>query len=162
MLKFLVSLSTVAGFASFTENLNSNNYFSQQVYSQPQSVIGVTASINIFDGFATKSKIERAQLALKQLQLQRADVERGITLQVINARISYLNEKRRLENQNKTLELAQRIYDTAQKKYKAGVGSSLEIISAQTDLYTAQQNVRTAQYNIIAAFKSIQKALGIN
>lgn len=151
---------TVAGFASYTENLNSNNYFTQTVYSQPQSVVGLTANINLWDGYATKSKIERAALVLKQLQYSKFDLERGITLQVINARIAYSNAKRNLENQEKNLALAQRIYDTTQKKYKAGVGSSLEITSAQTDLFTAQQNIRQAQFDIIVNYKSIQKALG--
>ena len=155
-------MPTVAGFASFTENLNSNNYFTQQVYSQPQSVIGVTASINLWDGFATKTKIERASLALKQLQLQKADFERGITLQVMNARLAYINAVKRLENQNKNLALAERIFDTTNKKYKGGVGSTLEITTAEQQLYTAQQNVRQAQYDIIVTYKSIQKALGSN
>ena len=119
-------------------------------------------SINIFDGFATKTKIERASLALKQLQLQKADVERGITLQVMNARIAYINSVKRLENQNKNLILAERIFDTTNKKYKGGVGSTLEITTAEQQLYTAQQNVRQAQYDIIVTYKSIQKALGSN
>ncbi len=152
---------TVAGFASFTENINSNNYFSQTVYYQPQSVVGVTASINIWDGYATKSKIERAQLTLKKIQLGKADLERGITLSVINARIAYLNAKRKLDNQQKSLALAERIYDTTQKKYKNGVGSSLEVSNAERELYAAQQNVRQAQSDIISTYKSIQKALGL-
>lgn len=153
---------TVAGYVSFTENLNSNNYFTQTVYNQPQSVLGLTANVTLWDGYATRSKIERASLALKQLQYGKSDLERAITLQVINARVGYTNAQRRLDNQQKSLTLAERIYDTTQKKYKNGIGSSLEVATAERDLYAAQQNVRQAQSDIITAYKSIQKALGTN
>lgn len=153
---------TVAGFVSFTENLNSNNYFTQTVYNQPQSVLGLTANVTLWDGYATKSKIERASLALKQLQYGKSDLERAITLQVINSRVAYTNAQRKLDNQQKSLTLAERIYDTTQKKYKNGIGSSLEVATAERDLYAAQQNVRQAQSDIISAYKSIQKSLGTN
>ncbi len=151
---------TVAGFASFTENLQTDNFFSKPVSSLPTGVIGFSAKVNIWDSNIRKTKIERAKLALEQLRFQKSDFERAVTLQVLNARISYTNAQRRLESQKKNEALAERIHTTTQTKYKNGIGSSLEITTAEQQLYAAQQNVRQAQFDLLSAQKALQKALG--
>jgi outer membrane protein TolC len=151
---------TVAGFTSLTENIQANNLFKDKWNFLPTGVLGFTASINIWDSGQRKAKVERAQLALMNLKLQRNDVERGMTLQVMNARIAYINAQKRLESQQKNLDLAQRIYNTTQVKYKNGVGSSLETSTAEQQLYQSQFNVRQAQYDLIVAQRTLQTALG--
>ena len=155
-------LPTVVGFANWTGNYNSNNYFSksEDKYWLPQGLFGVKASISIWDSNEKKHKIERAKIALAQTQLQKADFERAIILQVLNARIAYTNAQRRVESQQKNLALAERIFNTTQVKYKNGIGSSLEITTAEQQLYQAQQNVRQAQFDLLSAQKGLQKALG--
>ena len=155
-------LPTVVGFANWTANLNSNNYFSktEDTYWLPQGLVGVKATMNIWDSNEKKHKIERAKIALAQIQLQKSDFQRAITLQVMNARISYTNAQRRVEAQQKNLALADRIFNTTQIKYKNGIGSSLEITTAEQQLYQAQQNVRQAQFDLLTAQKALQKALG--
>lgn len=151
---------TVAGFTSLTENVQANNLFKDKWNSLPSGVLGFKASINIWDSGQRKAKVERAQLVLMNLKLQRNDVERGMTLQVMNARIAYTTAQKRLESQQKNLALAERIYSTTQVKYKNGVGSSLETSTAEQQLYQSQFNVRSAQYDLIVAQKALQIALG--
>ncbi len=151
---------TVAGFTSLTENVQANNLFTQKWNFLPSGVLGFKASINIWDSGQRKAKVERAQLALMNLKLQRNDVERGMTLQVMNARITYVNAQKRFESQQKNLALAERIYNTTQIKYKNGVGSSLETSTAEQQLYQSQFNVRSAQYDLIVAQRTLQTALG--
>ena len=151
---------TIAGFASFTENLQSDNYFSKPISSLPTGVVGFSAKVNIWDSNQRKSKVERAKIVLEQLKNQKSDFERAVTLQVLNARISYTNAQRRLEAQKKNETLAERIHTTTQTKYKNGIGSSLEITTAEQQLYQAQQNVRQAQFDLLSAQKALQKALG--
>jgi outer membrane protein len=151
---------TVAGFTSLTENIQANNLFRDKWNFLPTGVLGFKASINLWDSGQRKAKVERAQLVLMNLKLQRNDVERGMTLQVLNARIAYTNAQKRLESQQRNLALADRIYKTTQTKYKNGVGSSLETSTAEQQLYTSQFNVRSAQYDLIVAQKTLQIALG--
>ena len=155
-------LPTLVGFANWTGNYNSDNYFSKSKdkYWLPQGLVGFKATMNIWDSNEKKHKIERAKIALAKAQLQKADFERAVTLQVLNARISYTNAQRRLESQKKNEALAERIHTTTQTKYKNGIGSSLEITTAEQQLYQAQQNVRQAQFDLLTAQKSLQKALG--
>ncbi len=151
---------TVAGFTSLSENVQANNLFKDKWNFLPSGVLGFKASINIWDSGQRKAKVERAQLALMNLKLQRNDVERGMTLQVMNARITYVNAQKRFESQQKNVALAERIYNTTQIKYKNGVGSSLETSTAEQQLYQSQFNVRSAQYDLIVAQRTLQTALG--
>jgi outer membrane protein len=151
---------TVVGFTSLTENVQTNNLVTEKWNFLPSGVLGFKASINIWDSGQRKAKVERAQLALMNLKLQRNDVERGMTLQVMNARIAYSTAQKRLESQQKNLALAERIYTTTQTKYKNGVGSSLETSTAEQQLYQSQFNVRSAQYDLIVAQKALETALG--
>jgi outer membrane protein len=151
---------TIVGFASLTENVQTNNLVTQKWNFLPSGVVGFKASINIWDSGQRKAKVERAQMTLMNLKLQRNDVERGMTLQVMNARIAYVTAQKRLESQQKNLALAERIYATTQTKYKNGVGSSLETSTAEQQLYQSQFNVRSAQYDLIVAQKTLETALG--
>ncbi|MBL7814087.1 MAG: TolC family protein [Saprospiraceae bacterium] len=155
-------LPTVVGFANWTANLNSDNYFSKDkdTYWLPQGLVGFKASMSLWDNNEKKHKIERAKIALAQIQNQKSDFERAVTLQVMNARIAYFNAQRRVESQQKNLALAERIHKTTETKFKNGIGSSLEITTAEQQLYQAQQNVRQAQFDLLTAQKALQKALG--
>lgn len=155
-------LPTVAAFTSLTANLNSDNYFSKdkETFFLPQGLVGIKASMTIWDNNEKKHKIQRAKIALEQLRLQKSDFERLVTMQVLNARIALQNAQTRLNSQQKNLTLAEKIYNTTRIKYKEGVGSSLEISTSEQQLYQAQQNVRQAQYDLLIAQQALRKALG--
>jgi outer membrane protein len=154
-------LPTVAAYASLQENLTGNNFFKKDGANfLPSSVIGIKATYNIWDNREKRYKIQRAQLALEQLKLQKEDLERAIQLQNLNARIQIQTAQKRVASQQKNIALAERIYKTTQTKYKEGLGSSLEIVVAEQQLYQSQQNLRQAQYDLLVAQKSLQKALG--
>jgi outer membrane protein TolC len=154
-------LPTVSAYANLQANLIGNNYFKKDGASfLPSSVIGIKATYNIWDNREKQYKIQRAQLVLEQLKLQKNDLERAIQLQNLNARIQIQTAQKRVASQQKNIALAERIYKTTQTKYKEGLGSSLEIVVAEQQLYQSQQNLRQAQYDLLIAQKALQKALG--
>lgn len=126
----------------------------------PTAILGVQVSIPIFDGYRKRSNIQMARLDTELSKIQQQDLERAITLEVQNARSSYLAAKERLDSQDKNINLAQKIYDTAQIKYKEGVGSSLELTQAEQSLFQTQQNYIQAQYEVLTAVMTLRKALG--
>lgn len=153
-------LPTVVAFASWQESVVSNNYFTEEVLRLPTGVVGFKVTYNIWDSKEKYYKTERAKLAVRQLELQKADLERGIQLQVASAKIAITNAQKRVASQQKNLDLAQRIYKTTQTKYREGVGSSFEMVSAEQQVYMSQQNMRQAQYDLLVAQRNFLKALG--
>jgi outer membrane protein len=126
----------------------------------PTTIVGAQLNVPIFDGLAKKARVQRSKLDLEIVRNQRADLERAISLEVQNARTSYLNAKQRLDNQARSLQLAEKIYQTTQTKYREGVGSSIEISQAEQSLYQTQQLHIQTLYDLVQAKIGLDKALG--
>jgi outer membrane protein len=155
------TLPTVAAFANYQYGIQGNNLFkADEHFWLPQGVVGAKVSMPIWGGNGNKFAMQRAVIASEMNKNQKMELERGITLQVANARVFYKNATIRVESQKKNLALAERIYNTTKIKYKEGVGSSIEIIQAETALYQTQQNLIQAQYDVLKAKLDLDKALG--
>lgn len=128
----------------------------------PTVVLGLSASIPIYDFGGRSARVERAKLATQKVINQRNDVERSIQLEVLNARATFTANNNRLAVTNSNLELAQRIYDATQIKYREGVGSSLEVVQAEQALYESQANYLNALYETLVAKEDLFLALGRN
>ncbi|MCX8210613.1 MAG: TolC family protein [Lewinella sp.] len=126
----------------------------------PTALVGLQASIPIYDFGGRSARVERAKLATQKVINQRNDVQRGIQLEVLNARATFTANNDRLGVTKENLALAQRIYDTTQIKYREGVGSSVEIVQAEQALYESQANFLNALYETLVAKESLFLALG--
>ncbi len=126
----------------------------------PGFFVGGGINVPLFDGFQRKAQIQRAQIDLELAKIQKSDLERGISLEVQNARIDYSNAQGRVQTQKRTVDLAQKIYNTTQIKYKEGVGTSLELTTAEYELYEAQRNHNQALYDLLVSKANLDKALG--
>jgi outer membrane protein len=153
---YLPSLSAIG---SYQQSAQGNNLFNNPVWV-PSSVVGLQLNVPIFDGFEKRAKVNRAKLDLEEAQNQKSQLIEAITLEVSNARTSYISALQRLENQRKNMDLAEKIYNTTQIKYKEGIGSSLEITQAEQSLYETQQNYIQARYDLLVAKRALDKALG--
>ena len=126
----------------------------------PTALVGLQASIPIYDFGGRSARVERAKLATQKVINQRNDVQRGIQLEVLNARATFTANNDRLGVTKENLALAQRIYDTTQIKYREGVGSSVEIVQAEQALYESQANFLNALYETLVAKENLFLALG--
>ncbi|GJM34420.1 MAG: transporter [Saprospiraceae bacterium] len=151
-------LPTLRAYGAYQYQYQGNN--SSDGFWAPAAYVGLKLNVPIFDGLNKKAKIQRARLDLEKTINQKAELERGIDLEVQNARITYLGARERLASQQENLALAERIYETTQIKYREGVGSSLEVNQAEQSLYTSQSNYMQSLYDLISAQIGLDKALG--
>jgi len=154
-------LPSLVGFANYSQQLQRNDLFDKN--ENPWftvSNIGASLQVPIFDGLDKKAKMQRARIELDKTAIQKRDFERGVTLEVQNAKIAFLNANQTVETTRKSLDLAQQIYDITQIKYKEGVGSSIEVAQAERELYTAQSANMNALFDLLVAKTDLDKALG--
>ncbi len=152
-------LPSLAAFGSYQQSAQGNNLFDNPVWV-PSAIVGLQLNVPIFDGFDKRAKINRAKLDLEEAINQQNQIKQAISLEITNARTSYINALQRLDSQGKNLKLAEKIYNTTKIKYKEGVGSSLEITQAEQSLYETQQNYIQARYDLLVAKRALDKALG--
>lgn len=148
--------ASVSGQYQFQGNSFSDGFWA------PTIVLGLNASIPIYDFGGRKARVERAELATQKVVNQRNDAQRSIQLEVLNARATFTANNDRLAVTKGNLELAQRIYDVTQVKYREGVGSSIEIVQAEQALYESQANFLNALYETLVAKEDLFLALGRN
>lgn len=154
-------LPNLTAFFTHQQQLQRNDLFDgDEPGFFPTTIVGATLNVPIFDGLDKAAKIKRARIDVAKFKLQLTDLERGIQLEVINARANYINAKERLENQDENLALAERILETTRIKYREGVGSSLEMTQAEQELYQTQANRLNALYDLVLAKAALDKALG--
>jgi len=154
-------LPSLSAFAVHQQVLQRNDLFdgnSPGFY--PTTILGLKLNVPIFDGLEKAAKIKKSKIDVEKFKLQLTDLNRGIQLEVVNARAVYNNAKMRLDNQDKNLTLAERILETTKTKYRAGVGSSLEMTQAEQELYRTQANRLNALYELVVAKADLDKALG--
>lgn len=152
-------MPTLAGFFQYQPGWQGAFGNDTRWFFIPSAIVGVSLSINLWDGGASRARYERAMISYQTVEAQREMLEQAMTLEVESARRQLLNAAERIQNQQKNLDLARRVYETTQTKYKAGVGSSFELISAEQQLYSAQQALMQAQFDLLKAKVALKSAL---
>lgn len=124
------------------------------------SVVGVTFSWPIFDGWATKAKVEQAIVDLKTTQLTKEKTINDIALELKNAYLSLKNAIAKIDS----TEYDTKVYDdnlrTLTDKYKQGIASLLDINDANLKYEVSIFNKKQAIYDYIIAKSSFDKATG--
>ena len=124
------------------------------------SYIGLQMKVPIFNGFALKSRIQKAKLELQKTQNQTEALKINIDAEVENAKNNFIAAIASMDFQKKNMALAEKVYGQTKKKYEIGTGSATEINTAQLDLKTAQTNYITALSEAIIAKIDFLKATG--
>ena len=121
-----------AGFAR-VQNTNGFNY-------------GLTATINIFNGF-NQNRIERnAKIGIKNAALNYKQTQLNVEAQINNLYISYLSGLDLMKLGASNVTIAKRNLDISLDKYKLGNITPLEIREAQRNYLDAESKFFAAQY----------------
>jgi len=133
---------------------NGNNWFGS-------SLIGVSLSVPIFDGFSKASRIQKNRVQLNQLENQRTYLQESFKSELYMAKANLRNDLQVLTVQEENLQLAKEVFEIARIKYNEGVGSNLEVVEADASLIAAEINYLGALYDGLISKVNLEKALGI-
>ncbi|MEO8820331.1 MAG: TolC family protein [Ginsengibacter sp.] len=154
---FLPNLSAFGNY-----NLNYlNNKFSK-LYSQtyPNSFIGLTLTLPIFQGGKRIQEIKQAQFEITQANNDIRSYENQINSEYENALATYKSNLYNYYSLKENLSLASEVYDVIQLQYRSGVKAYLDVITAESDLRTAQINYYNALYQVLSSKIDVMQSLG--
>ena len=121
---------------------------------------GLSLRWTIFDGLATKAKIQKAKIDEMRYKSQLENFERSMKLEIRQANTSLRNAMLELENQERNLKLAKEVFRVSNLKYQEGLGSNLEVVDAQSSLNQAQINYTDAMIQAYIATVDLDRAQG--
>ena len=125
------------------------------------SLIGVSMSVPIFDGFAKAARIQKNRVQINQLENQRLFLKESFKSELFTAKANLKNDLSILEVQEENLKLAQEVFQIARIKYNEGIGSNLEVVEADASLIEAEINYLGALYDGLISKVNLEKALGL-
>ncbi|MBW4891156.1 TolC family protein [Mucilaginibacter sp. HMF5004] len=134
---------TPAGFTS-QQNTHGFNY-------------GLTASINIFNGFNQSRKEANAKLQIDNANINSSKTKQNIEAQINDLYISYVSGLELMKIDLSNVSIAKQNLDISLEKYKLGNITPLEIREAQRNYINAQSMYYQAQYQAKTAEISLKE-----
>ena len=117
-------------------------------------------NLPIFTGGRIHAEIVNADLEIKKLRQQQADLRNEIALDVKTALINLRSARNEVEVANLGVKLATDEVDQARDRFKAGVANNIEVISAQDSLARANDNQIAALFRFNQARADFARAVG--
>jgi outer membrane protein TolC len=116
---------------------------------------GLQFSLPIFDGLRRSGKLSEQQAIASQLDVQRKELERTVTVEVRSALLDMSVSREQVDAARGRLGLAQQEYSQAQERFRAGVAGNADVVAAALSLNAARNQVIDA----ITAYQSARVGL---
>lgn len=158
--QYLPKLNASFGYGWNTASAESAQLFRARRWLN-NGVLGISASIPVFDGFLKSNKIQQNKIQIKQIEGQKNYLKKSIDLEIEQTGLDLSSQLEMLDVQKQNVDLAQDVYEITRIKYQEGVGSNLEVIDADASLKTAQTNYLNTLYEAVISQIELKKALGI-
>ena len=154
-------LPSIAAFGTYSENAMRNEFsFTEDGNWYPTKMVGVKATLNIFDGFSGTAKIQQARIKLEKAKNSQYNVEQSLLLDYEASRGSYLTAISTEAQTETNLVLAEKIYEKTLAKYKEGLVSSSELAQAGADFMQAHTEYASSIKELLLAEIKYQRTLG--
>jgi outer membrane protein len=109
-------------------------------------VVGINATWNIFDGFATKGRMQATRARREAAVQALAAARRSIASEVRSAFFDLQQAERVLENETKNVQTADEALDVAKGNLGAGLGTQLDVLQAAADVTRTRTTRLSAIY----------------
>src|SRR5438552_1454870 len=109
-------------------------------------VVGINATWNIFDGFATKGRMQATRARREAAVEALAAARRSVASEVRGAFFDLQQADRVLESETKNVQTADEALDMARGNFAAGLGTQLDVLQAATDVTRTRTTRLSAIY----------------
>jgi outer membrane protein len=154
---FLPSLS-----AFYDYNLAFENDKFSALYNAnyPNSLIGLTLSLPLFQGTNRLQKLRKANLQDQRLNIGLEDLKNHISSQYVKALAEYKSNIYALRLAKSNNDLALNVFNAVSAQYKQGIKTYLNLLIAETDLRTAKLNYLGVLYQVFSSKLDLKASMG--
>jgi outer membrane protein len=154
-------LPTLAAFGNYQYQLAKNSLNISTADFQRSSLVGLSLTFNLFEGFQTSARVEQAELEVRKTEEQVSNLEINLRTFIHSLTLQINQARQRIEAQEKTVEQAEQGYKIAGTRLRSGSGTQLEVNDAQLALNQAKVNKIQAIYDYLVAVAELHQALGV-
>lgn len=121
---------------------------------------GLVISYPVFDGSRTATQVAEAQVALRTVEEQAADIERGFDLEINQTLADLKTLEQKIEIEKTKIAHSERALQIADERYKNGLISTTDLVEAQDSLDSARLNYLQLVYNHVLGRFNLLRAAG--
>jgi outer membrane protein TolC len=121
---------------------------------------GVSLSVPIFDGFASKAKVDAAKARYEESKLQKEDVGDQIAVDIRQACLDLRQSQSIIDYTKDNIDEAREALKISEISYENGEGTNLDILDAQVSLSQVEQNLASGMYDYLMAEAFLNKTIG--
>ncbi len=122
---------------------------------------GATLTLTLFDGYARRGRIRRADSKVGQAETALRDAEESARVEVIKALLDLRHAAELYESQKKNIELAREALRMLESGFRMGRNTQVEVLDAQSALTAAMGRYYHAIHSHSVARMSVRHALGL-
>ncbi len=108
---------------------------------------GLTARVNVFNGFNTRRQLENAQIQLKNNSILTSQLKNMVETNLVSVYVTYRNNLELLKLESENLSVALENSQIALERFRLGSSDALELREAQNNAINAQIRNLQAQLN---------------
>ncbi len=154
------ALSANYGFLGQGENMPWWNGRENGVFWSDLASIGLNIRIPIFNGFATKSRVELNQIEIEKAEADLRETYLGLDLSHKNALVQLDNNMTMITTQEGNVDLAEQVLANTRSNYQHGLATLNDILDAERDLTEAKNNLTKAKLDYKLAEINLLKSQG--
>lgn len=124
------------------------------------SLVGLSLSMNIFNGLRTNARVEQAELDTRKTEELISQTEMNLKTAVQSVTLTLKRSHEQIDAQQKTVGQAEQGYRITSTRFASGSGTQLEVNDAQLALTTAKTNRIQAIYDYLVAAAELDQLLG--
>jgi outer membrane protein len=133
---------------------------SSGVYWSDLASIGLNINVPIFNGFATKARVELNQIEIEKAQTDFEETKLGLDLAHKNALTLLNNNMVSINISEENVKLATEVLENTRSNYKYGLATLNDILDAEKDLTQAKNNLTNARLDYKLAEIDLLKSQG--
>ncbi len=123
-------------------------------------ILGVTASLPIFNGFMKDAKVESAEADIKAVDDNIESLRQKIKAEIEQSALDLKASKQKMKNTLVEIKQAKKALQRAQLLYKNGVITNLTLLDAETYLTAAKLLYASALYKVTINGYKLKEAIG--
>jgi len=154
------ALPTLSAFYNYNyefENSEASKLFAD---AYPNSLIGLSVSVPVFNGFYRVQNLHRSQLQERLLDWSGIDLKSQIYSEYTTALANYKSNLYNLHVLQSNVAMAKRVYFVVTLQYKQGIVAYLNVITAESNLITSEISYLNALFQLLSSKIDLEKAMG--
>lgn len=154
------ALSANYGFLGQGQKMPLWNGKDDGVYWSDMASIALNIRVPIFNGFATKSRVELNKIEIEKAQADLRETQLGLDLEHKNAITNLENNMTMIGMQEENVKLAENVLSNTRSNYQHGLATLNDILDAERDLTEAKNNLTKAKLDYKLAEIDLLKSQG--